>query len=508
MSDPVTIEPNDEYNQALVANVHPADWVNPTPQGRYNLAVIGAGTAGLITAIGAAGLGAKVALIERHLLGGDCLNHGCVPSKGVIGAARAAHAVRTAGDFGIRVPGGWDVDFGAAMARMRRIRSEISHHDSARRFRDLGVDVYLGAAAFVDDTHIAVDGTTLEFTKAVIATGARAFVPPIPGLEDTGYLTNETVFSLTERPARLAVIGGGPIGCELAQAFQRLGSQVTLIDLAPEILPREDAVAARIVRASMARDGVVFVTGAKVQRVEKSGTATRIHLGQDGVVTSVETDALLVAVGRAPNVDGLNLDAVNVAHSPQAGVEVDDTLRTANPRIYACGDVCQVHKFTHVADAAARIAIRNTLFPFLPKSRYSKLVIPWVTYTDPEIAHVGLSERDAAERNIAIDTVTVSLAENDRARLDGHTAGLLKVHVATGSDRILGATLVSPHAGETVSELTLAITRKIGLGKFSAVIHPYPTEAEVLKRAGDAVMRRRFKPWLAALFARVMSWQR
>jgi len=502
------IEPQDSYNQTLVDNVHPADWVNPTPSGRYNLVVIGAGSAGLIAAIGAAGLGAKVALIERHLMGGDCLNHGCVPSKGVIGAARAAHAVRTAGDFGVRVPEGVEVDFGAAMQRMRRIRSEISHHDAAQRFQDQGVDVYLGSASFVDDSHIEVDGTTLGFTKAVIATGARAFVPPIAGLEEVDYLTNETVFSLTERPARMAVLGGGPIGCELAQAFQRLGSQITLIDMSPEILPREDAEAARCVRECMARDGVAFVTGAKVTRVEKCGGGTRIHVSQDGSVSSVDCDALLIAVGRAPNVDGLNLEAVGVEYTAQAGVQVDDTLRTTNPRIYACGDVCLAHKFTHVADASARIVIRNTLFPFLPKSRYSKLVIPWVTYTDPEIAHVGLSEQGAKDAGIAIDTITIPIAENDRAKLDGETEGLLKVHVAKGKDRILGATLVSAHAGESISELTLAITQGIGLSKLSGVIHPYPTQAEVLKRAGDAMMKRRFKPWIAKLFAWVIARQR
>ena len=508
MSDQISIEPQDEYNRTLAANVHPADWVNPTPAGRYNLAVIGAGSAGLITAIGAAGLGAKVALIERGLMGGDCLNHGCVPSKAIIGAAHAAHAVRTASDFGVRVPDGVEVDFGAAMARMRRIRSDISGHDSARRFQDLGVDVFLGNATFLDNTHIDVDGTTLEFSRAVIATGARAFVPPIPGLDAVDYLTNETTFSLTERPERLAVLGGGPIGCELAQAFQRLGSQVTLIDLAPEILPREDADAARFVRESMARDGVAFVTGARIQRVERAGGVTRIHVERDGAASTIEADALLVAVGRAPNVDGLNLEAVGVNYTAQAGVEVDDTLRTTNPRIYACGDVCLAEKFTHMADASARIVIRNTLFPFLPKARYSKLTIPWVTYTAPEIAHVGLSEREASEKGIAIDTITVPLAENDRAKLDGETAGLLKVHVARGKDRILGATLVSAHAGESISELTLAITQGIGLSKLSGVIHPYPTQAEVLKRAGDAMMKRRFKPWIAKLFAWIIARQR
>jgi pyruvate/2-oxoglutarate dehydrogenase complex dihydrolipoamide dehydrogenase (E3) component len=500
--------PNDTHNQTLLDNVHPADWQNPTPQGRYNLVVIGGGTAGLITAIGAAGLGAKVALIERHFLGGDCLNHGCVPSKGIIGAARVAHTIRESARFGMDVPDGWKINFGAAMERMRRIRSEISAHDSAQRFQDLGVDVFLGAARFVDDEHVAVADTQLHFKKAVIATGARAFVPPIPGLEEAGYLTNETVFSLTERPTRMVIVGGGPIGCELAQAFQRLGTQVTVIDMAPEILPREDADAGAIVRASMDHDGVAFLTGAAIKSVAKTGNTTQIELDIDGELSKVETDTVLIAVGRAPNVDGMNLDNVGVQYTPQQGIVVDDTLRSTNPRIYACGDVCQRYKFTHAADAAARIVIRNTLFPFRPKSKFSKLVIPWVTYTAPEIAHVGLSEEDAKTQGIPIDTITVAMAENDRAQLDGDTDGLLKIHVAKGTDRILGGTLVSAHAGESIGELTLAITQKIGLGKFAGVIHPYPTQAEVFKRAGDAMMRKKFKPWIARLFSRIITWQR
>lgn len=502
------LQPRDVYNQRLLDNVHPADWVNPTPEGRYNLVVIGAGTAGLITAIGAAGLGAKVALIERDFLGGDCLNHGCVPSKGVIGAARVAHTIRTSAAFGMRVPDGWAIDFGTAMERMRRIRSNISAHDSAQRFQDLGVDVYLGSARFVDDTHVSVGDASLEFAKAVIATGARAFVPDIPGLSDVNYFTNENIFSLTERPNRIAVLGGGPIGCELAQAFQRLGSEVTLLQSAPEILHREDPDAAAIVRKSLLEDGVVAHAGVTVTGVEKRGEGVRLHATVDGTATEFEADVLLISTGRTPNVSDLGLENVGVSFNEREGVQVDDTLRTTNPRIYACGDVCLALKFTHAADAAARIVIRNTLFPFLPKSKFSQLVIPWVTYTAPEIAHVGLSEQDAQAQGIPIDTITIPLADNDRAQLEGDTEGLLKIHVAKGSDRILGGTLVSAHAGESIGELTLAITQKIKLGKFSGVIHPYPTQAEVFKRAGDTMMRERFKPWIARIFAWIIARQR
>ena len=508
MSNVPDLQPNDTYNQTLLNNVHPADWQNPTPEGRYNLVVIGGGTAGLICAIGAAGLGAKVALIERHFLGGDCLNHGCVPSKGVIAAARAAHTIRTGAEFGMEVPDTWRVNFGVAMERMRRIRSEISAHDSAQRFQDLGVDVFLGEAQFVDNDHIAVDDARLHFKKAVIASGARAFVPDVPGLAESGYYTNETIFSLTERPARLAVLGAGPIGCELAQAFQRLGSQVTLIQSAPEILHREDSDAAAIVRKQLLAEGIVSHTNATLTKVEKAAGGLQLHVDKENGSEQIDADVLLVATGRTPNVAGMGLEAVGVKFDARHGVEVDDTLRTTNPKIFACGDVCQALKFTHAADAAARIVIRNALFPFLPKSKFSSLVIPWVTYTAPEIAHVGLSQHEADEKGIAIDTICIPLDGNDRAQLDGDTEGLLKIHVAKGSDRILGGTLVSAHAGESIGELTLAITQKLKLGKFAGVIHPYPTQAEVFKRAGDAMMRQRFKPWLAKVFAKVMAWQR
>ncbi len=508
MSENVIVEPQDEFNQELVAHVHPADWQNPAPAGRYNLVVIGAGTAGLVTAAGAAGLGAKVALIERHLMGGDCLNYGCVPSKALISAAKACAHVRGAGEFGVRVPGGATVDFGAVMERMRRLRAGISRHDSAARFKELGIDVYIGGGKFLDNNTIEVAGRQLKFKKAVIATGARAFTPPIPGLEEAGFHTNESIFSLTERPKRLLVVGAGPIGCELAQTFRRLGAQVTQVEMAPQILPREDQDAAEIVAKAMARDGVNFIFNARVKRVEAADGAKRVHIERDGQEEIVETDAILIGVGRAPNVGGLNLNGVGVDFDERAGVKVDDTLRTTNPSIYACGDICQLYKFTHTADAAARIVIQNTLFPFLPKGKLSALTIPWCTFTDPEIAHVGLAEHDARAQGIAIDTFTIAMNTVDRAILDGSEDGLLKVHVKKGTDKILGATMVSAHAGESISELTLAITQKIGLGKISGVIHPYPVQAEAIKKAGDAFKRTKLTPFVAKVFKWLIGIQR
>ncbi len=498
--------PADAHNAALLAQVRPADWVDPTPTGRYNLVVIGGGTAGLVTAAGAAGLGAKVALVEKHLLGGDCLNYGCVPSKTLLRAARAATAVRDAGRFGIRVPAGTSVDFGAVMERVRAVRAGIGHHDSAARFRDLGVDVFLGEGRFVDGSTIAVGATRLRFKRAVIATGARAHVPPVPGLAAAGFLTNETLFSLTALPARLAVLGGGPVGCEMAQVFACLGAEVTLFEQGGHVLSREDADAAAVVQAALVRDGVKLCLGSKVENV-KAGTGGRlIRHSTGGVVATTEVDAVLVAVGRAPNVRGLGLEDVGVRYDERNGVAVDDHLRTTHPRIFAAGDVCMAAKFTHAADFAARTVIQNALF--FGRKKASALTIPWCTYTDPELAHVGLSERSAVERGVAVDTFVRPLAEVDRAVTEGEREGFVKILVARGTDRIVGATIVAPHAGDLISEVAVAMAGGIGLGKLAAVIHPYPTLAEAIRQCGDAYNRTRLTPGVRRLFGRWLEWTR
>jgi pyruvate/2-oxoglutarate dehydrogenase complex dihydrolipoamide dehydrogenase (E3) component len=502
----VAMPPMDEHNQALVNNVHPPDWVNPTPSGRYNLVVIGAGTAGLVTAIAAAGLGAKVALIERHLMGGDCLNVGCVPSKMLIRCGRSYADVRDAGEFGVRVPEGTHVDFAAVMERMRKLRSGISKLDSAHRFTENGVDVYIGQASFSGSDTVEVAGQTLRFKKAVIATGARAFEPPTPGLKEAGFLTNETVFSLTECPPRLAVIGGGPIGCELAQSFQRLGSQVIQVEMAQHVLIREDADAAAVVQASMLRDGVDLKLNAKLDRVSVENGAKRLHLRTDSGEETVDVDEILVGVGRVPNVDGLNLEGVGVEYDPKDGVKVDDRLRTTNPRIYAAGDICMKYKFTHAADAAARIVIANTLF--FGRSKVSALTVPWCTYTDPELAHVGLSAHGAHEQGIEIDSYTVPFDDVDRAIAEGDTEGFLKIHTYKGKDQIAGATIVGRHAGEMISEITLAMTNGVGLKKINNVIHPYPTTAECIRKAAGAYMRTKLTPGTKRFLERFMAWQR
>ncbi|MDZ4288551.1 MAG: mercuric reductase, partial [Prosthecobacter sp.] len=469
------------------------------------LVVIGGGTAGLVTAAGAAGLGAKVALVERHLMGGDCLNYGCVPSKGIISAARHAAAMRDGAEFGVTAS---DVqaDFATAMKRMRKLRSGISKHDSVQRFASLGIDVFLGQASFTEQNTVMVDGTVLEYHTAVIATGARASAPPISGLTEVPYLTNETLFSITELPKRLAVIGAGPIGCEMAQSFARFGSEVFVIEAMHGILPREDADASMIVLERMKRDGVKLLCCGKELKASKGeGDTVRLIVESHGQGYDITVDKLLVAVGRAPNVEGLNLEAAGVQYDKK-GVKVDDNLRTANPRIFAAGDICSPYQFTHSADFMARIVIQNALF--FGRKKASALTIPWVTYTSPEIAHVGLYEKDARERGMEVTTLTQPLSEVDRAILDGETEGFVRVLVRKGTDEILGATIVAEHAGEMISEITLAMTHKLGLGKIAVTMHPYPTQAEAIRKVADQYNRTRLTPRVKNLFTRLLAWRR
>ncbi len=485
--------PHDEHNQKLEANVHPPQWTNPTPSRPYHLVVIGAGTAGLVTAAGAAGLGARVALIERDLMGGDCLNVGCVPSKGLIGAARVAAGAKRASEFGIDVPD-VNVDFAAVMQRMRKLRAGISDNDSASRFRDLGVDVYFGQASFLDSSTINVGGTELRFKRAVIASGARAAAPPIAGLSNVKYLTNESVFSLTELPRRLGIIGAGPVGCEMAQSFAQLGSEVFLVESAHGIMPREDREAAEIVQKEMVRNGVKLLCCGHDLVVKGEG-GIRLTVESHGQRYDEPVDQLLVAVGRAPNVENLNLEAVGIDFDKK-GVQVNDNLQTTNSRIYAAGDVCSKYQFTHVADFQARIVIQNALFAVGPfgKKKASDLVIPWATYTSPEIAHVGMYEHEAEEAGIEIDTYVEHFGDIDRAILEGQDDGFVKVHTKKGTDQILGATIVAENAGDMISEITVAMTGGLGLGKIASAIHPYPTQAEAIRKLGDQFNRTKLTP--------------
>lgn len=497
---------DDPHDRLMIENCHPPNHVNPTPTGKYNLIAIGAGAAGLVSAGGAGGLGAKAAIVERALLGGDCLVTGCVPSKGIIRAARAVYDLKLAEEFGIHFVGEPRVDFAAAMERMRQLRAQISHNDAAARFKEkYGVDVFLGEAKFVSPTAIEVDGQRLEFDRAVIATGGRAAELPIPGLKEVGCYTNENIFTITQLPPRMVVIGGGPIGCELAQAFSRFGSRVTILNDVEHILPREDQDAAALIYHQLVSEGMTIINAAKIVRVERRGAGKALLYEQAGKQHEVVCDLILSAAGRVPNIEGLNLEAAGVSYSRE-GVTVDDRLQTSNPKIYAAGDVCSKFKFTHAADATARAVLRNALF--FGRAKVSQFVMPWCTYTDPEIAHVGFYETDACAAGFDVATITEHFNDNDRAILDGETEGFARVHYDRKSGRILGGTIVARHAGEMISELTLAITHGLKLGALSTTIHPYPTQAEVLRRIGDGYNRTRLSPTVSKVFKKWFEWKR
>lgn len=496
--------PVDAANQRLMDEVRPANWTNPTPSGVYDLVVVGGGTAGLVSAVGSAGLGARVALVERRLLGGDCLNVGCVPSKALIRSARAVADARRAAALGVHI-GSVESDFAAVMHRMRSRRAGLSPNDSARRLQTAGVDVYFGDARFLGPRTVDVAGRTLTFNRAVVATGGRPVAPPVPGLDAIPYLTNETLFWLTELPRRLIVVGAGPIGCEMAQAFARLGSEVTILGRAGHVLPREDADAAAIVQRRLSADGVRLALGVKLTEAvqDAGGIRIRYERGDGSGAGEATGDHVLVSAGRAPNIEDLGLDAAGVEVSSQ-GVVVNDRLQTTNRRIYAAGDVCSTFKFTHAADAMARIVIQNALF--YGRRRASALVIPWCTYTDPEIAHVGLYEAEARQKGHDVKTITVGLSDVDRAVLDEEPEGFVRVHHERG--RLLGCTIVASHAGEMIAEAAYALTHGGTLNDLSSTIHPYPTQTEALRKAGDQYRRTLLTPRVRTLMKRYFRWTR
>ena len=495
--------PADEANATLLEAVHPERWSNPEPRGTYDLVVIGGGTAGLVSAFGAVGLGARVALVEHHLLGGDCLNVGCVPSKALLRSARIVGEVRRAEGLGVQVDR-VEPHFDAIMRRMRERRAGLSVHDSAERLRSAGVDVFFGTGAFSGRRTVDVEGRTLRFGRAVIAAGGRPAAPPIPGLAEVPYLTNETVFWLTDLPRRLVVIGAGPIGCEMSQAFARFGSVVSLLDASPHVLSRESADAAAIVQRQLVTDGVELVLGARVASVSATGAEIRVaYDSAGGERREVVGDRVLVAAGRAPNIEALGLEAAGVQASKH-GVVVNDYLQTTNRRVYAAGDVCSSFKFTHTADAQARIVIQNALF--FGRQRTSGLVIPWCTYTDPEIAHVGLREADARALGHRVETITVPLTKIDRAVLDEATEGFIRVHHERG--RLLGCTIVASHAGEMIGEASYALTHAGTLAALSSTIHPYPTQAEAFGKAGDAYRRSSLTLRVRQFLERYFRWTR
>jgi pyruvate/2-oxoglutarate dehydrogenase complex dihydrolipoamide dehydrogenase (E3) component len=503
MSGVAPLLPDDAHNRTLLSQVRPADWVNPEPAPQYDLVILGAGAAGWATASRAAAIGARVAIVERNLLGGARLNFGGVPAQTLLRAARAAAAVRDAGPFGVEIPQGTRVDFGTVMERMRRLRAALSPNHSPARLRHAGVDVFLGEGRFSSPQTVEVAGSTLRFRKALIATGSRPAAPPIPGLAAAGFLTRETIFSLTELPRRLAVVGAGPWGCELAQAFARFGAHVFLLEAATRILPREDPDAAERLQRALQRDGVAVLAGCKIDRVEKLSLGKGMLCRQQCAAQELLVDEILVGTGRAPNVVGLNLDAAGVAFDPRNGIAVNDRLQTSNRHIFAAGDVCTRLPLSHAADAMARIVTHNTLL--LGRDTLSALTIPCCTYTSPEIAHVGLYESEATQRGIPTTTFTQEFSDVDRALLDGELDGFVRLHVRSDCDRIVGATVVAEHAGEIISELTLAMVGRLGLKTLAQVIHPYPTQAEAIHKIADAYQCSRPVPQVKRLWARWLN---
>ncbi|MDQ6623068.1 MAG: mercuric reductase [Verrucomicrobiota bacterium] len=472
-------------------------------EGVYNVVVIGAGTAGLVTAAGTASLGGRVALIERNKMGGDCLNFGCVPSKALISSARLAHHIAHAEEWGLSAQAP-RFELAHVFERMRERRAEIAPNDSQARFESLGVDVFRGQARFLSPREVEVDGTTLRAKNFVIATGTRATIPPIEGLEAVRYFTNETIFDeLTASPESMLVIGGGPIGCELSQAFARLGVKVTLLNRGRQILSKEDADVAELIAARLTADGVTILAEAEAKSCQqKNGTIElRYELKSSGDEQhSIKAEALLIAAGRTPNLDSLHLQTARVKYNTH-GIVTNERLQTSQPHIYAIGDVVGPYQFTHMADYHARIVVRNILVPFAflgQKIDYS--VVPWCTFVDPEVARVGLNEREAAKQKIAFDVIRQEMAQVDRAVVESEETGFAKVLVKRGTDEILGATIVSEHAGELIHEFILAMQQGIGLGKIASMIHVYPTFAEVARKVGDQFNKKRLTPLARKIF--------
>lgn len=496
---------DDPHDRNLARKVAPSDWSAPTPKERYDLVVLGGGTAGLVSASIAAGLGGRVALVERELLGGDCLNHGCVPSKALLAVAHRVAGARALADLGVRGVSDVEADFGATMERMRRLRAGIAENDSAERFQELGVDVFLGEGRFEGPDAVRVGDARLRFTRAVLATGGRPVVPPIEGLEEAGYRTNLDLFTLTERPRRLVVVGAGPIGCEMAQAFARLGSEVVVLDGAPRIMGREDDDAASIVRRALERDGVRFELGAEVARVERRGDERAVVFRRDRVEHVAAGDELLLGVGRRPNVEGLGLEEAGI-ELEDGKVRVDERLRTTNRRVLAAGDVVGGHLFTHAADAMARIVVRNAFF--LGRGKASDIAMPWCTYTRPEVAHVGLYARESEKAGTELASKRLELGEIDRAVLEGETEGFAEIVYERKSRKLRGATVIHPHAGEVVGAVLGPVTRRQRAESLSEVVHPYPTAASIWARLGDAVQRDRLSPFTARVLRAVLRARR
>lgn len=478
----------------LLQRVRPIDWQNPEPLRPYDLAVIGAGPAGLAAAELAAKLRFRVALIERHRLGGNSLNVGSIPSKAIIRSARLCESIREANAICSSSSGDPCVEFSIVMARMRRIRARIADYHSVERLTHDGIDIYFGNACFLGPTSIGVGNIELEFAKALIATGARSRPSDIAGLEQMGYLTSDNFFDMTDLPKRLAVVGGGPLGCELAQAFCRLGSHVTILQSEPQFLPREERDAAELVSRSMAKDGVDIRLNTAVVGAQSRQGAKFLETINNEVKTAIPTDQVLLSIGRVPNVGNLGLEKAGVEFDQEDGITIDDMFCTTNKDIYSAGDACMSHRFANVAELSSRMAVHNGLQGTY--KRHSQMIVPWCTFCDPEIAHVGLQVWQARNQSIPVKTFTVMMEDVDRAITDGQDTGFVKIHLQEGTDKILGATIVASRASEMINEISVMMNKGLGLLELTDILHTYPSQSEALRMAALAYEQSLTRPSL------------
>ncbi len=483
-----------------------AKWNKPVRFDR-NLVVIGAGSAGLVTAYIAAAVKAKVTLIEKHRMGGDCLNTGCVPSKALIRSAKLLSHIKRAPEFGVRAAHA-EFDFADVMERVQRIIKTVEPHDSVERYRRLGVECIAGAAKITSPWSVTVNGKTLTTRSIVIAAGARPFVPAIPGIDEVGYVTSDTVWDLRKLPQRLVVLGGGPIGCELAQCFARFGSQVTQVEMLPRILIREDPEISGMVLERFHAEGINVLTSHRARQFRIENGRKILTCEHDGKDAEIEFDELLCAVGRVANTSGYGLEELGIPVSKTRTVETNEYLQTIYPNIYACGDVAGPFQFTHTAAHQAWYAAANALFGRFKKFKADYSVIPWATFTDPEVARVGLNEQDARQQGIAYEVTNYGIDDLDRAITDGEAHGVVKVLTVPGKDKILGATIVGEHAGDLLAEYVTAMRHGLGLNKILGTIHTYPTLAEANKYAAGAWKRAHQPGKLLRWVERYHAWMR
>ncbi len=477
----------EEFNRKFRQDIFPSNWVNPQPVDQYDLLILGGGPGGMTAAILAKTFNVRVALVEKEHLGGECLSYGCIPSKALLRCSRVAQTVRQAADYGVEIPEGWSVNFNAVMQRVHCLQTTISPYDSAAHLKKLGIDVFLGAGHFTGPNKLEVHNQTIKFKKAVIDTGTQPAPLNIPGLDQADYWTNQNIFTMPTLPKRLGMIGGGPICCELAQAFLRFGSQVFLVTHAQNLLPRDDLMATERLQEIFEQEGMKIFAQSQVQRVEKKGNEKILYL--DNTSEPIVVDEIFAAIGRIPFTEGLGLENAGISYDKKKGILTNDYLQTSNADIYAAGDVTSQYKFTHISKELSIKAVVNALNGNQEKK--SALIVPWCTYTDPEVAHVGLSEQEAKKQGISVEIVTVDMSEVDRAILDGETTGFVKLLVRENSDQIVGATLMAAHAGDMISELTVAMHGEKGLEALSQAIHPFPTQAQVLRTAAETILKKR-----------------